>query len=104
MVAFAGAQLRPRRVGVNPMGEETGAAEAGGAEPDMADLMKNMMGGIAARPERSKQPSRHHPPLQSPTRLLVAAFGSDGRALPLGCRGKAAEPLPAQPNAAAAFG
>jgi len=32
-------------VGVNPMGEETGAAEAGGAEPDMADLMKNMMGG-----------------------------------------------------------
>ena len=57
LVAFAGAQLRPRRVGVNPMGEETGAAEAGGAVPDMADLMKNMMGGFAARSERSKPPS-----------------------------------------------
>ena len=56
LVAFAGAQLRPRRVGVNPMGEETGAAEAGGAVPDMADLMKNMMGGFAARSERSKLP------------------------------------------------
>jgi hypothetical protein len=39
------------------MGEETGAAEAGGAVPDMADLMKNMMGGFAARSERSKSPS-----------------------------------------------
>ena len=37
--------------------EETGAAEAGGAVPDMADLMKNMMGGFAARSERSKPPS-----------------------------------------------
>ena len=48
LVAFGDAQLRPRRVGVSPMGEETGAAEAGGAEPDMANLMKNMMGGGAS--------------------------------------------------------
>eukprot|EP00320_Phaeocystis_rex_P003235 CAMPEP_0119060344 /NCGR_PEP_ID=MMETSP1178-20130426/4322_1 /TAXON_ID=33656 /ORGANISM="unid sp, Strain CCMP2000" /LENGTH=266 /DNA_ID=CAMNT_0007041441 /DNA_START=17 /DNA_END=817 /DNA_ORIENTATION=+ len=39
------AQLRPRRVGVNPMGEAEVGAEAGGAEPDMASLLKNMMGG-----------------------------------------------------------
>ena len=64
LVAFAGAQLRPRRVGVNPMGEETGAAEAGGAEPDMADLMKNMMGGFAARSERSNSPAT--PPSTAP--------------------------------------
>ena len=47
VVALCGvnAQLRPRRVGVNPMGEAEVGAEAGGAEPDMASLMKNMMGG-----------------------------------------------------------
>ena len=55
LVAFGDAQLRPRRVGVSPMGEETGAAEAGGAEPDMANLMKNMMGGGAARSKCSQQ-------------------------------------------------
>ena len=57
LVAFGDAQLRPRRVGVSPMGEETGAAEAGGAEPDMANLMKNMMGGGAARSKCSQQPT-----------------------------------------------
>jgi hypothetical protein len=63
LVASAGAQLRPRRVGVSPMGEETGAAEAGGAEPDMASLMKNMMGGVAARSKCSQQPT---PPPTAP--------------------------------------
>ena len=55
LVAFGDAQLRPRRVGVSPLGEETGAAEAGGAEPDMANLMKNMMGGGAAWSKCSQQ-------------------------------------------------
>lgn len=39
------AQLRPRRVGVNPMGEETAMADAGGATPDIEQLMKSMGGG-----------------------------------------------------------
>ena len=105
LVAFGDAQLRPRRVGVSPMGEETGAAEAGGAEPDMANLMKNMMGGDTARSKCSQQPM---PPLTAPEAHLLAhgCLGSDRSALPLGCRGKAAEVRWRQPDVAdvAAFG
>ena len=64
LVAFGDAQLRPRRVGVSPMGEETGAAEAGGAEPDMANLMKNMMGGGGMDMESLASSLKDNPMLQ----------------------------------------